>query len=113
MNIRKNVARSKGIRLSIKGDLHKYHELGRVYLYILHNDLHVQPFAFIEDVYVHEKHRREGIGKKLMEEVVALAKEKNCYKIIACSRESREEVHEFYENLGFMNHGFEFRMNLE
>lgn len=86
--------------------------IGRAYLYILKNDLHQEPFGFMEDVFVEEAHRSRGIGRKLVEAVVAEAKAQGCYKLICTSRDAKPEVHTFYEKFGFRKWGTEFRMDL-
>jgi len=78
----------------------------------MHNDLHNQPFGLMEDVYVDEAYRGQGVGSKLVKQVIELAKEANCYKLIATSRFSRPKVHELYQQLGFTQHGVEFRIDL-
>ena len=86
--------------------------LGRASLYIMFNDLHKEPFGFLEDVFVEEKNRGSGIGTKLVNEVIAEAKKLNCYKLICTSRYEKPKVHALYEKLGFKDHGKEFRMDL-
>ena len=86
-------------------------EIGRAYLYILYNDLHEEPFGFLEDVFVDVKLRGQGIGKKLISEVLSKVKEKKCYKLICTSRYAREKVHQFYKNFGFKDYGKEFRID--
>lgn len=86
-------------------------ELGRAYLYILSNELHEEPFGFIEDVFIEESYRGKGIGSKLVKELVEEAKKRNCYKIILTTRYDKQKVHELYKNLGFEDHGKEFRIN--
>lgn len=85
--------------------------VGRAYLYILRNDLHDAPFGFLEDVYVDEICRGQGIGKSLVQAVVAEAVSQKCYKLICTSRYS-SSVHSFYEKLGFRDHGKEFRIDI-
>lgn len=86
--------------------------IGRAYLYILENDLHDNPFGFIEDVFVEENYRGQGIGSRLVEEMIKEARKRNCYKIILTSRHSKPKVHKLYEKAGFREHGLEFRMDL-
>lgn len=87
-------------------------EVGRVYLYILKNDLHDQPFGFLEDLFVAESHRRHGIGTKLTAAAIEEAKNRNCYKLIFTSRHENEPfLHSFYEKMGFTDWGKEFRMD--
>lgn len=86
--------------------------LGSAYLYIMFNDLHKEPFGFLENVFVKEGNRGKGVGSKLVEAVIAEAKRQNCYKIICTSRSINLEVHKFYNKLGFKDYGKEFRINL-
>ncbi len=68
----------------------------------------VSPFAVVEYVVVDEKCRRKGIGRALMDDIVARSKEAGCYKIMLTSDRRREEAHRFYESMGFeaSAHGF-------
>ena len=86
-------------------------EVARAYLYILTNDLHTRPFGFMEDVFVDEVLRGQGIGSDLVKRVVEEAKQRGCYKIICTSRHTKPRVHKLYGELGFEEHGKEFRMN--
>ena len=86
-------------------------EAARAYLYILKNDLHVEPFGLLEDVFVDDNMRGQGIGTDLIKKVIKAAEEAGCYKLIATSRKERSKVHELYERLGFVEHGKEFRIN--
>ncbi len=86
-------------------------EIARVYLYLLTNDLHQEPFGFIEDLYVEETHRGQGIGTQLIQHVIEQAKQHGCYKLICTSRHTREQIHLMYEKHGFKNYGLEFRMD--
>lgn len=86
--------------------------LGRAYLYVMQNDLHEEPFGFMEDVFVEAGKRGRGIGTKLVNEVIAEAKKQRCYKIICTSRYTSTKVHDLYMKLGFKDHGKEFRMDL-
>lgn len=97
-----------GIRLAIiENDI----EVGRAFVYFMHNDLHDQPFALMEDVYINEGFRGKGLGSDLVHQVITLAQNANCYKLIATSRESRPKVHSLYQQLGFTQRGLEFRMD--
>jgi GNAT superfamily N-acetyltransferase len=87
-------------------------ELGAMYLYLIRNDSHKEPYGFLEDVLVKEEHRKKGIGTLLVKEAIAEAKRNTCYKIIGTSRMEREQVHQWYEKLGFKKCGYEFRIDL-
>jgi len=69
-------------------------------------------FAIIENVVTDHDYRRQGIGKKVIENAVQYAKENNCYKAVLLSSMKRTESHRFYESIGFNGNskkGFEIR----
>lgn len=68
--------------------------------------------AIIEDVAVEESFQNKGIGKKMMEFAMEIAREKGCYKMVLSSNQKRTDAHRFYENLGFEKHGFSFVVKL-
>jgi GNAT superfamily N-acetyltransferase len=86
-------------------------EIGRASLVVIKNDLHEAPLGLMEDVHVDPSHRGQGIGKQLVATVIAKARELGCYKLIATSRHERPRVHALYKELGFVEHGLEFRMD--
>ena len=54
--------------------------------------------AHIEDVVVSKEYQGKGIGEMLIQSLLDLAKDNNCYKtILDCS----DEVKPFYEKIGF------------
>lgn len=87
-------------------------ELGRVFLYFIKNDLHVPPYGLVEDLFVVESARGQGIATELLKQVIIEAKARGCYKLLATSRTERSELHSWYERLGFKLHGVEFRLDL-
>lgn len=109
MEIKQEEASSQGIKI-IAMDGEK--EIGRAYLYLMYNDLHKNPFGFMEDVFVDDEYRGKGIGTKLVDELIKTAQAKDCYKLIACSRYTRPKVHDLYSKIGFEDWGKEFRMNM-
>lgn len=108
VEIRAKAVEARGIRFSIvEGE----QETARAYLYIMHNDLHQEPFALLEDVYVSESQRGKGLGSKIVTQAIAAARKQGCYKLIATSRKSRPQVHQLYLRLGFEQRGVEFRID--
>ncbi len=87
-------------------------EIARVRLFFIENELHDQPYALIEDLFVQEEFRGQSLGSRLMRAAIEEAKKNGCYKILATSRNEREKVHEFYRQLGFKEWGKEFRLEL-
>ena len=104
-SIKKNVY---GVKFSFK---EKGKEVGRAFLYVLKNDLHKEPFALLEDVFVDETMRGQGLGGKLVMAALEEAKKRKCYKLIATSRNTKKELHSYYEKFGFKVHGIELRIN--
>jgi GNAT superfamily N-acetyltransferase len=87
--------------------------VGRAFLYVMRNRLHKEPFGFMEDVFVDESCRGKGVGEALVKRVIALAKKRGCYKLVATSRHERPRVHDLYLKLGFKDRGKEFRVDFE
>lgn len=99
-----------GIKITLED---KGKEIGRVFLYLMHNDLHKEPFGLVEDVFVKEEFRGRGHGTMLVQAAIEAAKENKCYKLLCTSRYGRDDIHKWYESLGFKNHGVEFRIDLK
>ncbi|HAZ28338.1 MAG TPA: GNAT family N-acetyltransferase [Candidatus Magasanikbacteria bacterium] len=109
MDIRTTVEkRSSAIKITVEED---GKTVGRVYLYFIFNDLHEKPYGLMEDLFVDEARRGQGIGTKLITTLIEEAKRLGCYKLVGQSRHSRPEVHALYERYGFQNHGLNFRMD--
>jgi GNAT superfamily N-acetyltransferase len=109
MKISKSIKTSKAIKMEIKDGKKT---VGRAFLYLIKNDLHKKPYGLLEDVYVDENYRKQGLGGQLVKAVITEAKKQKCYKLLATSRMERESVHKYYEKFGFKKHGFEFRLEM-
>ena len=86
-------------------------EMARAYLYVLSNDMRDRPFGFMEDVFVDESLRGQGIGSELVKMVIEEARRQTCYKLVCTSRYEKQEVHALYAKLGFVDHGKEMRVD--
>ena len=87
--------------------------VGRIYLYLIHNDLHSQPYGLIEDLFVLPQFRHQGIGSHLLQLAIEKAKQLGCYKLIGTSRFRRPKIHRLYQTkFHFKKHGYEFRLDL-
>jgi GNAT superfamily N-acetyltransferase len=109
MQIQQKEISSKGIKFFVNNEDGK--EVGRGYLFLLTNELHDTPFGFIEDVYVDESCRGQGIGSSIVKEMIIKAKEIGCYKLIITARYSKPKVRELYQRLGFRDWSTSFRMD--
>ena len=87
--------------------------VGSFALLVMHNLGHLgAPSAIVEDVVVASAFQRHGIGKAMMQFALDRCREKGCYKLMLSSNAKREDAHAFYESLGFVRHGFSFRIDL-
>ena len=68
---------------------------------------------YIPELVVLEKYQNQGIGKKLINSCINLAKEKKCHRIRLESGNQRKSSHQFYKHLGFEQSAFSFTKNLE
>ena len=109
MNITQKKLSTTGIKFNATdGDK----QIARAYLYLLHNDLHDVPFGYIEDVFVEEEYRGQGIGTRIVQAAIEQAKNEKCHKVIMTSRYGKDDVHNLYQKIGFTDWGKEFRINL-
>ncbi len=66
--------------------------------------------GYIEDVAVNNQCQHKGVGSKLINHLVKVAKELGCYKVmLSCDN----KVKSFYEKLGFCEHNLNMRLNLK
>ncbi len=108
MKFIKSTKNSKYIKIEIKNGPKS---IARAFLFLIKNDLHKYPYGLLEDVFVSEELRGQGIGTELIKETIKEAKKQKCYKLIATSRTSKPKVHKLYQRLGLKKHGFEFRID--
>lgn len=81
-------------------------------IYYIEVPVRSRPYAFLEGLVVDESTRGQGVGTKMFEKILELAKAHNCYKILFTSGADRNDAHKLYEKLGFKKWGLEFRMDL-
>ncbi|MCL5666325.1 MAG: GNAT family N-acetyltransferase [Patescibacteria group bacterium] len=108
MKFKEKAGRSEFVKIGLYGE---GKEIGRVFLYLIKNDLHKKPYGLVEDLFVEKEYRSQGLGTRLVKEAIKLAKKKKCYKLIATSRTGNSGLHKWYQKLGFKKHGVEFRIN--
>lgn len=68
---------------------------------------------YIPELIVLEKYQNQGIGKKLINLCISLAKEKKCHRIRLESGIQRIKSHKFYHHLGFEQSAHSFTKYLD
>ena len=64
--------------------------------------------AELDELYVDPNKREHGIGRQLMQQIEATAKEQGCYRLFIESHYKHTAAHKFYEGLGYTNNGYHF-----
>jgi ribosomal protein S18 acetylase RimI-like enzyme len=86
--------------------------VGMASLYILQK--FGKRIAHVEDVVVDDEYRGRGLGKSLMEAVIASARENDVSTLNLTSRPAREAANALYQKLGFeKNETNAYRMKLK
>ena len=62
----------------------------------------------INELVVDKFYRNKGIGKKLLQEIIKIAREKSCARVELDSAFRRKKAHKFYELQGFEKCNFLF-----
>lgn len=60
-----------------------------------------RPYAFIENVVTHAAHRRQGLGRAVLEAALAAAWAAGCYKAMLLTGSKLESTLRFYAGAGF------------
>ena len=61
------------------------------------------PFAWGDDFYVDERHRRAGIGRRLIERAVEIAAERGCSNVLVGVGRDESDAQAFYAATGFVD----------
>lgn len=59
-----------------------------------------KPNIYIEDIYVKEKYRRTGIGKKIISFIMKLAQKRKCGRVEWCALDWNTNAIDFYKSVG-------------
>lgn len=62
-----------------------------------------KPVAYLEELYVAASHRRQGLGRALLERAIALARERGAAWIELGTATSDTAARRLYESIGFTN----------
>lgn len=80
--------------------------------FISMNLFHSGKVFYLQILIVDENHRKQGIGKKIIDDIAAISSQENCKAIELDSAFFRKSAHRFYTNLGFSKRGYVFSKSL-
>jgi GNAT superfamily N-acetyltransferase len=75
--------------------------VGFTQLYPLWSSWHCRRIWFLSDLYVEERSRKRGVGRRLVERVVAYARETGASSVMVELPRGEPHLREFYHKLGF------------
>ena len=64
--------------------------------------------AILDSVTILSRYRGQGYGKQMMQRALKISADAGCYKVTLSSNLKRDRAHNFYESLGFQQHGWSF-----
>lgn len=101
--------KDKNYRIVIAEDNQNHQIIGSATLLIEQKFIHNGGKAgHIEDVVTRKGYEGKGIGREILKELIKIAKDNECYKIIL---DCDEKLVKFYEKLGFKEHSIMMRLN--
>lgn len=69
--------------------------------YILHNTTgQIKPVCYMQDVYVDPQFRRQGVGKRLVNEITEIGKREDWARLYWITQRNNFEAKKMYENFG-------------
>jgi len=107
VEINKKPVEAYGIKFFVEKD---GKEVARAFLYVMRNDIKNDIFGYLEDLFVAEELRGQGIGTQLINTVINEAKQIGCYKLELNTQLENKGAQELYKRIGFENLGLEFKM---
>ena len=101
--------KEKNYRIVIAEDNQNHQIIGSATLLIEQKFIHNGGKAgHIEDVVTRKGYEGKGIGREILKELIKIAKDNECYKIIL---DCDEKLVKFYEKIGFKKHSIMMRLN--
>jgi ribosomal protein S18 acetylase RimI-like enzyme len=80
---------------------------------ILNNFWQESYIGYVTTLIVHEEARNQGIGRRILSELIINAEVRDCSAIELDSGFQREQAHKFYENFGFHRRAFLFSKEIK
>ena len=72
----------------------------------------LKPAAIVENMVVESRSRGAGVGDKLMDAALKIARRRGCYKLSLTSNRRRPKAHRFYEKFGMRRTHYGFTIYL-
>ena len=72
----------------------------------------LRPAAIVENMVVDSRSRGAGVGDRLMEAALEIARRRGCYKLSLTSNRKRPKAHRFYEKFGMRRTHFGYTLYL-
>ncbi|HXT85257.1 MAG TPA: GNAT family N-acetyltransferase [Verrucomicrobiae bacterium] len=106
----KELSCNKNFKIIVAEDKENLKIIGTATLFIEQKFIHDGgKVGHIEDVAIKKGFQNKGLGKEIIKELIEIAKEENCYKVIL---DCDEKVSRFYEKIGFKRHSIMMRINI-
>jgi GNAT superfamily N-acetyltransferase len=74
--------------------------IGYAFYFFTYSTFLAKPTLYLEDLFISEKYRSEGIGKKLFDELIKIAKKKKCGRLDFTVLDWNKNAMRFYKRLG-------------
>ena len=68
--------------------------------------------AILDSVTIRSTYRGEDYGKQMIQQALKISADAGCYKVTLSTNIKRERTHNFYQSLGFQQHGWSFSYQL-
>lgn len=106
----KELSYNKNFKIIVAEDKENHKIIGTATLFIEQKFIHDGgKVGHIEDVAIKKGFQNKGLGKEIIKELIEIAKEEKCYKVIL---DCDEKVSRFYEKIGFKRHSIMMRINI-
>ena len=79
-------------------------EVGFVQLYPSYSSISLKRVWILNDLFVAEEHRCQGVGRMLLQEAQQFAKESNAARLLLCTGTENEHAQRLYESAGWQRH---------
>lgn len=74
--------------------------IGYAFYFYTYSTFLAKQTMFLEDIFVSERYRSKGVGKKLFDELISKAKKNNCGRLDFTVLNWNKEAMKFYDRLG-------------